>query len=224
MQKPQNIKKLVKLQAYIRGNLSRDKNRKIVNKIKANAPKKTKKYQQISKLQAHIKGFLFRVRRKRLLQKLADKNSQSKTSLFEGEGEDDEFDAEAFFGIKEEALESNAKEEDDLMLKAIQMMAAGNQISSRPPTIPTEKPPLSGKKTNQKISELPDIQTRTLTNMKQQSGFSSARRKDSISELDLSSVKHAEDKRGTGKRQSVPRSKFNHDGNQTNNMFPDIVN
>ena len=118
MLKPQNASKLLKLQALFRGYLSREKNRAIVDKIRANAPKKTKKYKQISKLQANIKGFLFRMRRKRLLAKLGSKNYESKASLFEDHDED-EFDAEAFFGIKEEALESNAKEDDDLMLKAI---------------------------------------------------------------------------------------------------------
>ena len=83
MAKPQNAAKLLKLQAFFRGHLSREKNKAIVDKIRANAPKKTKKYKQISKLQANIKGFLFRVRRKRLLSKLAEKNTQSKTSLFE---------------------------------------------------------------------------------------------------------------------------------------------
>tara|TARA_B110000285_G_C14923656_1_gene513855 strand:+ start:127 stop:264 length:138 start_codon:yes stop_codon:yes gene_type:complete len=45
--------------------------------------------------------------------------------MFGIEGEDD-FDAEAFFGIKEENLESNLNIEDDLMQKAIEVMAGMN--------------------------------------------------------------------------------------------------
>ena len=68
------------------------------------------------------------------------------------------------------------------------------------------KPPRSNRKLTSKISptdsELPDIQNRTLTN-----SFNSARRKDTLSELDLSSVKHADGDglRKTTKRSSVPK-------------------
>ena len=110
------------------------------------------------------------------------------------------------------------------------MMAAGNQMPGAQAVIPGGKPPASGRKINKKgaaiPSELPDIQNRTLTNIKQPSGFSSARRKDSISELDLSSVKHTDagDARRTGKRSSIPKTKFTGAGNTSNNLFPDIVN
>jgi hypothetical protein len=57
---------------------------------------------------------LFRVRRKRLLKKL---NQKGKSSLFEAD-EDEDFDPEAFFGIKESNLDVN-EEDEDLMLKAI---------------------------------------------------------------------------------------------------------
>lgn len=42
----------------------------------------------------------------------------SKASLFEADEEDD-FDAEAFFGIKEANLGAAPEEDEDLMLKAI---------------------------------------------------------------------------------------------------------
>jgi len=44
--------------------------------------------------------------------------------MFGGGAGEDDFDAEAFFGIKEENLESNAMGgiDDDLMLKAIEIM------------------------------------------------------------------------------------------------------
>lgn len=45
--------------------------------------------------------------------------------MFGIEGDDD-FDAEAFFGIKEENLESNMVIGEDLMQKAIQVMSEMN--------------------------------------------------------------------------------------------------
>lgn len=45
--------------------------------------------------------------------------------MFGIEGDDD-FDAEAFFGIKEENLETNLDIGDDLMQKAIQVMSEIN--------------------------------------------------------------------------------------------------
>jgi len=56
----------------------------------------------LSRLQANIKGWLFRKRRARLLLKL-EKNLKKKDSEAEIPFEDD-FDAEKFFGIKEENL------------------------------------------------------------------------------------------------------------------------
>lgn len=107
-----------------------------MDRIRRDAPKKTDKYKKLSKLQANIKGWLFRQRRKRLLAKLGIKTptyQKKKKSggldkideMFGIEGEDD-FDAEAFFGIKEENLESNLNIEDDLMQKAIEVMAGMN--------------------------------------------------------------------------------------------------
>ena len=95
------------------------------------------------------------------------------------------------------------------------------------------RPPRSNRKLTSKASptnsELPDIQNRTLTNNANKTSskigdigkvfsqsnchsFNSARRKDtreSISELDLSSVKHADggDLRKTSKRSSLPKHK-----------------
>lgn len=91
--------KITKIQALIRGHLTRVKNVAIVNKIKRDGPKKTKKYILIAKLQANIKGFLFRKRRIRALNKLNQKNDN-----FEDDYE--EFDADKFFGIKEEVLQN----------------------------------------------------------------------------------------------------------------------
>ena len=48
--KPQNIVKILKLQALFRGHLVRLKHAHDIAKIKNNAPKKTKKYKLISKL------------------------------------------------------------------------------------------------------------------------------------------------------------------------------
>ena len=49
--------------------------------------------------------------------------------MFGIEGDDD-FDAEAFFGIKEENLETNGMGlDDDLMQKAIEIMTQANQPS-----------------------------------------------------------------------------------------------
>jgi len=62
------------------------------------------------------------MRRKRLLAKLNEKNMGSKASLFDLDLEADEeedFDAEAFFGIKEANLGAAPEEDEDLMLKAI---------------------------------------------------------------------------------------------------------
>jgi hypothetical protein len=106
------------------------------------------------------------------------------------------------------------------------MMTADNALASKAAAGgAASKPPRSNRKKTSKISpiesELPDIQNRTLTN-----SFNSARRKDTISELDLSSGKQADggDLRKTTKRSSLPKVKLP-GGNQTNgNLFPDIVN
>ena len=63
------------------------------------------------------------MRRKRLLEKLNYKESS------EGD-EDEDFDAEAFFGIKESNLGGKHEEDEDLMLKAIQMMTADNALGA----------------------------------------------------------------------------------------------
>lgn len=50
--------------------------------------------------------------------KLNEKNMGSKASLFEAD-EDEDFDAEAFFGVNEADLGAAPEEDEDLMLKAI---------------------------------------------------------------------------------------------------------
>lgn len=50
-------------------------------------------------------------------------STKKKEKDFFGEEDEDDFDAEAFFGIKEENLESNNMGiDDDLMMKAIEIM------------------------------------------------------------------------------------------------------
>ena len=51
--------------------------------------------------------------------KLNDNNYGSKTSLFDEADEEEDFDAEAFFGVKEAVLGAVPEEDEDLMLKAI---------------------------------------------------------------------------------------------------------
>lgn len=125
IEKPVNIKKIVKIQSFVRGFFVRSKYKNQMDKIRREAPKKTDKYKKISKLQANIKGWLFRQRRKRLLAKLGIKTPMHQKKkdtgglsqideMFGIEGDDD-FDAEAFFGIKEENLESNMVIGEDLM-------------------------------------------------------------------------------------------------------------
>jgi hypothetical protein len=105
------------------------------------------------------------------------------------------------------------------------MMTADNALAAKAAAGgAASRPPRSNRKLPTKIdvteSELPDIQNRTLPK-----SFNSARRKDTISELDLSSVKHADggDLRKGTKRSSLPKHKLQ--ANQTNgNLFPDIVN
>jgi len=79
--KPENIGKVVKIQSCLRGHLVRAANWTKIEKIRRDAPKKTKKYQLISKLQANIKGFLFRQRRRRLLAKVAARGPNTKSSI-----------------------------------------------------------------------------------------------------------------------------------------------
>jgi len=59
------------------------------------------------------------MRRKRLLAKLNANNYGSKTSLFDEADEEEDFDAEAFFGVNEADLGAAPEEDEDLMLKAI---------------------------------------------------------------------------------------------------------
>lgn len=92
---------VLKIQSLIKGHLTRLKNQAIVRRIKQEAPKKTKKYQQVSKLQANIKGFLFRKRRMRALQKLG---RGAEDDLDFQEDFDGEFDADKFFGIKDDVF------------------------------------------------------------------------------------------------------------------------
>lgn len=61
---------MVKLQALFRAHLVRVRHAAAIKRIKAEAPKKTRKYQLVAKIQAHVRGFLFRRKRERALQKL----------------------------------------------------------------------------------------------------------------------------------------------------------
>lgn len=70
LSKQENLKKVNKIQSVFRGHVVRQRHRQAIDKIRRDAPKKTKKYQKISKLQANIKGWLFRQRRAKLLAKL----------------------------------------------------------------------------------------------------------------------------------------------------------
>lgn len=112
---PDLMRKVVKIQALLRAHIVRQSHMHIVSKIRKDGIKRTKKYKQISKLQACIKGFLFRLRRKRLLDKVG-KNMKDEFGDLE---EDDDFDPEQFFGIKEHLMESRQQEDEDLMFKAI---------------------------------------------------------------------------------------------------------
>ena len=106
------------------------------------------------------------------------------------------------------------------------MMTADNALATKAAAAgAASKPPRSNRKTTSKIapigSELPDIQNRTLTN-----SFNSARRKDTISELDLSSGKQPDggDLRKATKRTSLPKVKLPGASQTNGNLFPDIVN
>lgn len=121
LSKPENINKLKKIQSMFRGHVVRRRHKDAIKSMRKNALKKTKKYQRVAKLQANIKGWLFRQRRERLLAKL-DTKKEPEDDMFDDTGE---FDAEAFFGIKEENLATNSAMtgiNEDLMMKAIQIM------------------------------------------------------------------------------------------------------
>lgn len=125
--KPANIDKLTRLQAFIRGSMTRIQHKEAILKVKTEAPKKTTSYKRLAKLQANIRGWLFRQRRKRLLSKIKPGNMMSSNSFQDGFiGDEDEFDAEAFFGVKEENFNTNIGIDDDLMMKAIEIMTAQN--------------------------------------------------------------------------------------------------
>lgn len=99
------LRKITSIQALVRGRMARRKHAEIVLKIRRDAPKRTTKYQKISRLQAHLKGFLFRNRRRKLLAQVtkASRPLSSKHDLLD---DLDDFDAEEFFGIKEDQLEA----------------------------------------------------------------------------------------------------------------------
>lgn len=141
--------------------------------MKKNALKKTKKYQRVAKLQANIKGWLFRQRRERLLAKLNHKK-EPEEDVF---GDTGEFDAEAFFGIKEENLATNSAMtgiNEDLMMKAIQIMTTQDPTAQakmlnelKPSAVPiptTQKPPKHSRNFNATAERLPDIASRINTN------------------------------------------------------------
>ena len=99
------MSKLTRLQAAIRGYLSRVKNDAAIKKIRLQARRKTKVFIMATKIQSVFRGYLFRNKRKRALAKL-------KTKPKEGDGmqddmflEEGDFDADAFLDIKKENLE-----------------------------------------------------------------------------------------------------------------------
>jgi DNA-directed RNA polymerase specialized sigma24 family protein len=79
----------------------------------------------ISKLQANIKGWLFRLRRKRALDRLGKGRQELKRDMSDSilGDEFEEFDADKFFGIKEENFESGLSlPQEEMMQQMIQMM------------------------------------------------------------------------------------------------------
>jgi len=97
---------MLRLQAAIRGHLCRLRNKQKVDKIRRDALKGTTKYKAAMKIQSAFRGFTFRLKRKRALAKLGSKTGQGGEDPADLDllGEDD-FDAEAFLGVKQENLE-----------------------------------------------------------------------------------------------------------------------
>eukprot|EP00347_Sterkiella_histriomuscorum_P018508 403345246 len=222
-----HVPKLVKIQALIKGHLSRMKNQAIVNKIKRDGPKKTKKYQQMSKLQANIKGFLFRKRRIRALDKL----NQKKKNEFEDDFED-EFDADKFFGIKEEVLQNGLSlPEEQMMQQMIQMMAMQNQQIRKQPlgsqmTVKegyndgVKFPPINQKnQTQSNINEL--IKPRSMIQNQQKPGINRGNRPPSarsnaISEIDMNSENQQYQPGSKGNSQIRKNNLMSNTGNEYN--------
>lgn len=99
------VPEILKIQAFIRGVVCRQRNAAIVASIRKDSIKKTKKYQAAAKIQGLVRGFLFRQKRKKALAKLnTDKNKDKDKSIDDFDDEMEDFDAEAFFGVKEENL------------------------------------------------------------------------------------------------------------------------
>ena len=92
---------LIKLQANVRGHLSRVRNSQAVKRIRTEARKNTKGYKMATKVQAAFRGYMFRIKRKRALAKL----HQKEVAEVDPFGDDDLFDAEAFLDVKKENLE-----------------------------------------------------------------------------------------------------------------------
>ena len=101
---------ILRLQALFRGHLCRVRNKQKVEKIKRDGQKGTRKYKAAMKIQSLFRGFAFRVKRRRALEKLSKKTGQGE-DLGDDFGDmdpllgDDDFDAEAFLGVKPENLE-----------------------------------------------------------------------------------------------------------------------
>jgi hypothetical protein len=126
----QHVKPIIKIQALVRGHLARIRNAALVKRIRTEGPKKTKKYRMIAKLQANIKGWLFRLRRKRALERLGKGRQELKREMSDSilGDEFEEFDADKFFGIKEENFESGLSlPQEEMMQQMIQMMGMQNR-------------------------------------------------------------------------------------------------
>lgn len=112
--------KIIKMQALARGFLVRKRFAMAITRIKRDAPKKTKRYQVAAKIQAHIRGFLFRLRRKRAIERLNMKKKPSVTKFLDDDSifqEDEDFDADKFFGIKQENFESGLSLPQEQMMQ-----------------------------------------------------------------------------------------------------------
>ena len=98
---------VIRIQACVRGHLSRVKNYQKVMKIRRDGLKGTKKWKAATKIQALFRGFSFRLKRKRALERLSKSKQVKGTNKdpceskeeFDFMGEE-EFDADAFLDIK----------------------------------------------------------------------------------------------------------------------------
>jgi hypothetical protein len=119
---------VVRLQAALRGHLCRTKNQRIVDKIRRDGRKGTRKYKAAARIQALFRGFAFRVKRKRALARLAGAATQAPPEAADPLDPlgDDDFDAEAFLDVKQENLEEVdifAGANEGLLEKYIQVLS-----------------------------------------------------------------------------------------------------